>query len=617
MGTLRLSAADLRALVTGDGQVAVLRLLRTAELSKHRIQLAALMREAAKTRPTEYAGTLLPAYQLLASIEEREPQVVRDLLESPQFGGWASDCLRRLALPADGLSENGAPLTTDLAHLAVIAATAALRSGRPFDLSVPLRDGALTFPGLGTVHARAGTTREWARVRLDAQGARVTSSVSTARIPGHAGPRQPTECDWSGIPRLTADAGGLRLSVALDDRDPFLDRYGTDRARLTADDLADWQRLFDQAWGILARGHSRCAAMIAAVVRVLVPLLRPAPTRPVSTTAASAFGAVALSLPDDALTMAEVLVHEFQHSVLSAVLDVMPLIESGNSVPTYAPWREDARPVGSLVHGLYAHLGIARFWRQQRGRGSADEQLRADVEFARWRPLLTEVTEELASAGVLTEYGREFLCAVRGVLADWQHETLPPPAVEFGEDLSLDHRVRWRLRHLAPDPTAIGSLVVAWRQGCAPDSPLLPVSRIRDCVPAPAASGSARSYLLGLRYRDAARFARWAECPDQEPHLRVDEADKALLAGSYGSAARGYLRRIEAGDDLDAWAGLAVARRHTGPADRARILAERPEVAAALQGRLRDDPRADPDGVVAWLSGPEPGPAQATSAKAR
>jgi HEXXH motif-containing protein len=602
-----MSAAGMRALVTGQGQVAVLRLLRAAELSKHRLLLAMLMREVAQTRPAEYAATLLPAYQLLTEIEAREPAAVRDLLALPQFGGWVSDCLRRLTAPADASGEDDTPLATDLGQLAVVAATAALRTSYPFDLSLPLRHGALTFPGLGTAYPDAATAWEWGRAHLDARGGQVTSSVSTVQIPAAADLATSSRGNWSVIARLTTHASGLSFNVALDDRDPFLDRYGVDRVPVTAEGLTNWQRLLDQAWGILARDHRAYATMIAAVVRALVPLTRSAPTQPVSSTAASAFGAIGLSLPDDPLAMAETLAHEFQHSVLSAAQDVVPLVEPNASLSIYAPWREDARPVGRLIHGLYAHLGVARFWRQQRGSGSAAEQLRADVEFARWRPLLTEAAEQIASADLLTEYGRELLSAVRAVLASWQHETLPPLAVDYGEDLSLDHRVRWRLRHLAPDSSAIHALASAWRRGNPPESALLRLNRIRDCVPAPLASASIRSYLLGLRYQDPARFRRWARPGEQAPEFRVDAADKALLTGSYASAARGYLRRIEAGDDIEAWAGLAVVRRHTGPAGSARILAEHPEVAAALQRRLRDDPWANPDQVVAWLSGPEPG----------
>jgi HEXXH motif-containing protein len=617
-GTHRLSASDLKALVTGRGQAPVLRLLRTAELSKHQLLLAALMREAARRRAAEYATTLLPAYRLLTDIETREPKVVRDLLASPQFGGWVSDSLRRLTASADTSREDYAPLATDLGHIAVIAATAALRAGSPFELSIPLRHGAVTFPDLGTAYPGAATTWEWGRVGLDGGCGRVMSSVSEVQVPASLDPPRSFESGWSGVARLTADARGLRFDVTLDDRDPFLDRYGADRVPVTAEDLANWQRLLAQAWDVLATGDRPYASMMAAMLRTLVPLAQPAPTRPVSSTAAAGFGAIALSLPDDALTMAEVLVHEFQHGVLSAALDVVPLIEPGDEPLTYAPWREDARPVGSLIHGLYAHLGVARFWRQQRGTGSAAEQLRADVEFARWRPLLTEATEELAAAGVLTGYGGEFLSAVRSVLASWQSEALPPSAVEYGEDLSLDHRVRWRLRHLVPDSAAIRSLAAAWRRGLPPDSSLLGLSRIRDHVPTPPASGSILSYILGLRYRDPARFRRWTEgAAGQSPDLRVDAADKALLAGSYASAAHGYLRRIEAEDDIDAWAGLAVARRHTGPTGSARVLAEYPEVVAALRHRLRDDLRADADRIAAWLSGPKPGPAPSTSAKAR
>jgi hypothetical protein len=75
----------------------------------------------------------------------------------------------------------------------------------------------------------------------------------------------------------------------------------------------------------------------------------------------------------------------------------------------------------------------------------------------------------------------------------------------------------------------------------------------------------------------------------------------ALAAGDYAVAAGGYRSRIDGGDDVDAWAGLAVASRHTGPGRAARLLAERPEVAAALYRRLRGG-GVSAGALLAWLA---------------
>ena len=77
--------------------------------------------------------------------------------------------------------------------------------------------------------------------------------------------------------------------------------------------------------------------------------------------------------------MAETLVHEFQHVKLCGLLDMVPLAASG-AEKVYAPWRQDPRPAGGLLQGIYAHLGIVRFWQSQRqAETDPDGILRAQV----------------------------------------------------------------------------------------------------------------------------------------------------------------------------------------------------------------------------------------------
>ena len=604
--THRLSEGDLRALVTGHGQAAVVRRLRAAELSKHRILLTALMRTTARARPAEHAMTLVPAYRLLADLENRGDQVVRSLLASSQFGAWASGCVRRLTTPESAERASGvAPLQIDLGQLAVFACTAALRTGHPCELDVPLRHGTVTFPGLGTACPGSSEDWDWARVVLDPRGAHIFSSASHARIP--CGPGIPGVADsaWSPLPRLVAYSGGMRLNLTLDDRDPFLDCFGARRTVVTSIELPDWQRLLAQAWAILAGGHQAAAAMVASLTRTVVPLAKPSPTGSASSTAAAAFGAIALSLPDDPLTMAELLTHESQHTVLNAVMDLTLLTGAGAETLTYAPWRDDPRPAGALLQGIFAHFGVAGFWQQQRNRSaSGAETLRASVEFARWRTIVAQAADLLAGSGVLTRDGHELVSAMSAELATWQREEVPGAARVYAEDLRVDHRVRWRLRNLSPDPVAIDSLAAAWCKGAASAVPLAGIDVALRREPSQPETDHTRSYLLTLRYRDPECFRRWVSgaAMSASENRGADSSDVALALGDYAAATDGYLRRIAAEADRDAWVGLAIARTHTGPPGAARVLTRRPEVAVALYDRLRGEYGPDPNQVARWLA---------------
>lgn len=602
--THALSHDSLRALVTSDGQAAALQRLRSAQFSKHQILLAALMRMAATSAdlvPAAHARTLTDAYQLLAEVETDEPAVVRDLIASPQFGAWAADCVNRLGAEESsqgrGLRPPGdAPLWADLGYLGAAAASAAFRTGHAFDLAVPLRHGTVTFPEFGTARPGAFAAWEWGRASQDTHGLRVSSSLSTVRLPALGDQPSTARAGWTAVPRLVADAGGLRLDVTLDSSDPFLDRYGTPRAQTSGQEAIRWQRLLSAAWRILAREHYDLAEMVVAVVRTLVPLATPSPTRPASSTETASFGALAMSLPGDALAMAEVLVHESHHAVLGAVADIVPIVSSAEVTLGYAPWREDPRPPGALLQGIYAHYGIARLWRQQRYSGPPAQRFRGHVEFGRWRLLTAQAADCLAGRGLLTESGSCFLSAIRARLAEWQDDPVPTRAADHIADLSVEHRVRWRLRHLVPDQAAVESLAAAWHRGARPPVTPAGVTVSLEPGPLPGAEDNMRAYLLTLRYQDPEGLRDACE------QRGADPADVALAAGEYEVAAAGYRTRIAHGDDGDAWAGLAVACRHTRAASDAQLLADRPEVVAALYRRLRGSDLVPVGTLLGWLA---------------
>ena len=73
--------------------------------------------------------------------------------------------------------------------------------------------------------------------------------------------------------------------------------------------------------------------------------------------------------------------------------------------------------------------------------------------------------------------------------------------------------------------------------------------------------------------------------------------------GDDADAVHGYLQRLEASDDTAAWLGLAVAvRRSRRLAATARVVAERPEVMAAIYAKLRSSESQQMATMAEWLA---------------
>lgn len=191
------------------------------------------------------------------------------------------------------------------------------------------------------------------------------------------------------------------------------------------------------------RYHPAVAPELAAAIRAVVPLAPP-PSGQVSTSAAENFGAVGLSKPPDARTLAVTLVHEVQHLKLCALLDVVTLVQPDDGRRFYAPWRDDPRPACGLLQGAYAYLGVSRFWHRQRQVDHGQAGLRAHAEFTRWRAAALRVTDTLASAGVLTPAGSDFVRQMAQTLRGWQDEQVPPPAQELADGAAAQHLTRWQ-----------------------------------------------------------------------------------------------------------------------------------------------------------------------------
>jgi uncharacterized protein len=112
------------------------------------------------------------------------------------------------------------------------------------------------------------------------------------------------------------------------------------------------------------------------------------------------------------VALALLLMHEFQHVKLGAVLDLYDLFDPGDKRLYHAPWRMDPRPLEGLMQGTYAHLAVSEFWRVRAGLGEYD-QAEAAERHDHLREQAAAAIETLAGSGSLTPLGRYFVSKMR------------------------------------------------------------------------------------------------------------------------------------------------------------------------------------------------------------
>src|SRR5690348_17217566 len=408
-------------------------------MSKHMMLLHAISAAADGGRG---AAAFRGGYELLARVQAANPAAAGWLLGLPHLGGWLHDCLLRLDQGSD----------VDFGHFACLAAAAAVRGGLRFDLDVPVRDGQIRLPGLGSLHVAgqpdAVGQPDWIRLRGDGDQVQAGGEPGIARrllVPDDGSARE-TSPRWAGTPAIRAVADGVAWHVLLETSDPYLDRYSLPMAAdLTPGELARWRRGVQAAWEVLVRQHRWAADPVASGVSAIVPLTPRSDTDFVSATTQAAFGAIATSWPPDPVTLAETIVHEFQHGKLCGLMDLVPLIESGDE-KVYAPWRQDPRPASGLLQGIYAHLGIVRFWQAQRlAETEPDDILRAQVHFARWGQALDLAIRTLLEAGSLNPDGLRFVTILQARAREAMSGTVPADARQIAAEVALDHQLTWQL----------------------------------------------------------------------------------------------------------------------------------------------------------------------------
>ena len=580
--THRLSEEAFKALASGGGDAFVVRDLSAAQHSKQIMLLLAVVEAADPGLPA--VAVFGAAYELLATVQATDPGAVTWLLSLPHFSAWAHDCLLRL-------DQGQVP---DFGYLATAAVSAAIRSGVQFELDVPVRDGHVLLPGLGRLSVSGRSS--W--LRLSGDGQQLHGDVLTVPYAvltpddGSSG----SVPYWRGTALARAMADGQTWNVLLETADRYLDRYALPMsAELRAEEAAAWRQNIQSAWQLLVRSHGWASGPIGDGVSVIVPLIPRSDNDLESATTPSAFGAIAASRPPSPVIMAETLVHEFQHLKLCALMDMVPLIIGHCDERVYAAWRQDPRPASGLLQGVYAHIGVARFWNAQRQvETEPDSILRAQVMYERWRRTIEPATSLLLEAGCLTEAGSRFVEMLRDEGRALESEPVPAEATDIAGEVALDHALTWQLRHTAIDAAGLARLAAAYQRG----EPLLTLPGTRIEADTRKADPAVRSRLLSMRYLDPVRFREL--CAAGVPGL--SDADALLIQGNAAEAAREYRETIVVAADAqpDAWIGLALAmsRLAEAPALTARL----PfmfDVHACLRGQGMN---ADPLDLAAWFA---------------
>jgi uncharacterized protein len=421
----QLSQPDLAhfdALASGYGGPEAIAYLRSYQREERHRLLGLLRKYASRRGDHAFVADL----DLLLHPQRSMLAAVDDVLEHPYVRAWAERSLRALH---DGQA-------ADVGYLGSILAVAAIRRGAKTELGVLTQAGHAHLPTLGRL--RVGNV-EKATVTITGDGG---FQVRAASRVWQVGPgAESGSDDWEAT--RTLHAGDF--VVRLEDTDSYRDVHEyPPAARLTDAEAAAWQQQFASAWSLIAKIYPHYAVGIVSGLRSLMPLANDLP-REISATASEAFGAVAAARPASGDKLALLIMHEFQHVKLGALMDMFDLVDPNDQRLFYAPWRADPRPPGALLQGTYAHLTVADYWRSYRhlaAPGSA--RLEAAELFARWRTLTAEAIDTLVASGALTSLGMRFVEGMRATVEPWLDEPVPPGAAEAAHQWAAERRAEWK-----------------------------------------------------------------------------------------------------------------------------------------------------------------------------
>lgn len=389
---LSLAGDRFDRLASGFGDAADIRALTETQASINRALLA-----SAGVAMANQTSEAAHAWELLLALDESRPGAVAEAVTHPFFRPWALDAISD-------------PLSAHPAVLVGYALAAASAAGRGARLPVPRETSHVLLPSLG----RIPTVDSWAS--LDASGSVAEFTVEARHVDlGPDGPRI-----------LLEDLDDARAGFHL-----------PPTPRLSEGEFKQWQSRLAEAWRIIAHEYPDYAGALAAGLSCIVPLSPSPDGHATSGTARQAYGTLGIALPPDPQTLALLVIHEYQHVKLGALLDLFDLYDKADTRLYYAPWRPDPRPLEGLLQGTYAHVAVVDFWRRR-------TDATAEIHFARWREQTWEALGILEDSGSLTDVGSQLTERLRATMRPWLSVNLTEEALAEARRSSDDHQNAFR-----------------------------------------------------------------------------------------------------------------------------------------------------------------------------
>lgn len=381
-------------LASGHGGPESIEFLVNSQLAIDRALLAAV-------REVSAPG---PGWDLLVHLDAAAPETARTVLIHPFLRPRMMRLLRRDVGPP-------VPRSPEPDPFAPIAAAIAVRAGIAADVRLPVVGGEVFLPTVGAFRLPS-TGVEAVVLTVRSGGFRLLAGSETYDVSLDAPGTWPP--GW----RPTRRSGLPGHGLIIEDLDPARDCYGQPvRERLAEQPAVALAQTVAEAWRLVERDVPHHAEGMRRGMRAIVPL-EPSPTTALrSATARDAFGAVAAGPVDVPEALAVLLVHEWQHSKLGAVLDLYDLVEPGSPVRLPVGWRPDPRPAEAVLQGAYAHLAVAEVWHARVAADGPTDPMAA-THADRFRDWTGQALDALAASGSLTGAGERFVATMGRGLAE-------------------------------------------------------------------------------------------------------------------------------------------------------------------------------------------------------
>lgn len=542
---------------------------------------------------------------VLLRLEQQEKSAINEFLLAPATGSWLAQTVGRLENNASGAT----PLWVDVGFFANIVAGFASKHGVDFELTAPVIQGKLHIPQQGTATMTDNRTWSMASVSLKDGALHIHTGIDNIVIED-ASVRQN---QWEPVKRIVTQPlssdmhpenySNLQLDVLFDDADPYnsdLNPYKVSDAEHAA-----WQATIDSAWEILVHAAPNSAYQLSVGLSVIVPSPQRKRFEPYSSSDSVSVGSIRASLPTSPLEAAEILVHEYcGHSALNKLLLASPLTPRDSAGSTlYAPWRDDPRPGGGLLHGIYSFSRVVDFYTAVRQVIPSDDPRVPLIDFERtlWqvqtcdcssdlRNLWYETTQRLSNSMVIFDQpeaearpvanqGQMLLrlptardpirSLLYNAMVHASNKRFPDPIKHIDHTrldidslvalAKADHRAQWNAYHLKPAPEAIDELSDDWLQSRQPN--ILAVGSKVEADPK-ACRLHGRAILIRHLLSDPGKFMAEFDTAN-EP---LQRADMALVLGK-SALAQALYKEVLADEPLniEAFVGLGLSDRIDNP----------------------------------------------------